>query len=72
MNLNSCLQDFDKQKKKIIINKTFSQTAILKTKINDSFDEKVIQAYHQTKFQFDEKTLKTANFTSKSFLNRNN
>ena len=42
MNLNSCLQDFDEQKKEITINKTFSQIAISKAKMNDSFDEKTI------------------------------
>ena len=42
MNLNSCLQDFDEQKKKIIINKIFSQIAISKTEMNDFFDEKTI------------------------------
>ena len=72
INLNSCLQDFDEQKKKIIINKTFSQIAISKAKINNFFDEKIIQTHHQTKFQFDEKILKTANFMSKSFSNNNN
>ena len=49
-NLNSCLQNFDEQKKKITINKTFSQIAILKTKINDFFNEKIIQTQYQTKF----------------------
>ena len=42
MNLNSCLQNFDEQKKKITINKTFSHIAISKTKMNNFFDEKTI------------------------------
>ena len=42
MNLNSCLQDFDEQKKKITINKISSQIVILKMRINDSFDEETI------------------------------
>ena len=72
MNLNSCLQDFDEQKKEITINKTFSQIAISKARMNDFFDEKIIQAHHQIKFQFDEKILKTTNFMSESSLNNNN
>ena len=72
MNLNSCLQDFDEQKKKVIINKIFSQIAILKTRMNNSFYEKTIQTHHQIKSQSDEKILKTTNFTSKSFSNNNN
>ena len=72
MNLNLYLQDFDEQKKKITINKIFSQIAISKAKMKDFFNEKTIQTHHQTKFQFDEKTLKITNFTSKSFLNNNN
>ena len=72
MNLNSCLQDFDEQKKKITINKIFSQIAISKAKINDFFDKKIIQTHHQTEFQFNEKILKTTNFTLKSFSNNNN
>ena len=72
MNLNLYLQDFDEQKKEVTINKTFSQISILKTEMNDSFDEKTIQAHHQTKFQFNEKILKTTNFTSKSFSNNDN
>ena len=42
VNLNSYLQDFDEQKKKIIINKIFSQIAISKMKMNNFFDEKII------------------------------
>ena len=72
MNLNSCLQDFDEQKKKIIINKIFSQITISKAKMNNFFDKKIIQTHHQTEFQFNEKILKTTNFTSKSFLNNDN
>ena len=72
MNLNSCLQDFDEQKKKIIINKTSSQIAISETKMSDSFDEEIIQIHHQTEFQFDKKILKTVSFTSKSFSNNDN
>ena len=72
MNLNSYLQDFDEQKKKITIKRTFSQIAISKTKINDFFDEKIIQTHHQAELQFDEKILKIINFTSKLFLNNDN
>ena len=39
--LNLYLQDFNEQKK-IIIDKIFSQIAILKVKMNDFFDEKTI------------------------------
>ena len=46
MNLNSCLQDFDEQKKKIIINKIFSQIAISKIKMNDFFDKEIIQTHY--------------------------
>ena len=46
MNLNSCLQNFDEQKKEITINKIFSQIAILKAKMNDFFNEEIIQVHH--------------------------
>ena len=46
MNLNSYLQDFDEQKKEIIIKRIFSQIAISKVKMNNFFDKKTIQTYH--------------------------
>ena len=42
MNLTLYLQNFDEQKTKIIIKKTFSQITISKMKMNNSFDEKAI------------------------------
>ena len=72
MNLNLFLQDFDKQEKEIINIKLSSQVAVSKAKINNFFDEKIIQIYLQTEFQFDEKILITINFMLKLFLNNDN
>ena len=62
----------NKEKKEIIINTLFSQSAISKMRKYNSFDKKAIQLYSFTEFQSDGNIITIMSFILKSFLNNNN
>ena len=66
------LQDLSKEEKKIIINTIFSQSAILKMKKYNFFNDKIVYSYHFTESYFDKNAITTINFILKSFLKNNN